>query len=135
MASENKVMDLLSNIIKVKPFGPEPVVKQTNAGGVEMPRYGVSKKEPKKVKMLEVIHPDGRMSQYPPPETWDNWVEWDGKLWPKKVARQYTLVPTLCFNCEAGCGLLGGHRVVAVPDDVLAVAVSIAGQEPAQRLR
>ena len=106
MASENKVMDLLSNIIKVKPFGPEPAVKQTNAGGVEMPRYGVSKKEPKKVKMLEVIHPDGRMSQYPPPETWDNWVEWDGKLWPKKVARQYTLVPTLCFNCEAGCGLL-----------------------------
>jgi anaerobic selenocysteine-containing dehydrogenase len=33
-------------------------------------------------------------------------VEWDGKEWPKRVARRYTLVPTVCFNCESACGLL-----------------------------
>ena len=56
--------------------------------------------------LLEVKHPDGRMSQYPPPEYWDDWVEWDAVAWPNKVARRYTLVPTICFNCESGCGLL-----------------------------
>ncbi|MCB9778654.1 MAG: molybdopterin-dependent oxidoreductase [Alphaproteobacteria bacterium] len=56
--------------------------------------------------MTEVRHPDGRMSRYPPPEHWDEWVEYDGKAWPKKVPRRYTLVPTICFNCESACGLL-----------------------------
>ncbi|MEZ4700205.1 MAG: molybdopterin-dependent oxidoreductase [Rhodothermales bacterium] len=56
--------------------------------------------------MTTVLHPDGRMSQYPPVERWDDWVEWDGKYWPEKVARRYMLVPTTCFNCESGCGLL-----------------------------
>ncbi|MDA1027808.1 MAG: molybdopterin-dependent oxidoreductase [Bacteroidetes bacterium] len=56
--------------------------------------------------MTSVTHPDGRMSQYPPVELWNDWVEWDGKAWPKKVARHYTLVPTVCFNCESACGLL-----------------------------
>ena len=58
------------------------------------------------VDMTEIRHPDGRMSSYPPPERWDDWVEYDGKHWPKKVARRYTLVPTICFNCESACGLL-----------------------------
>ena len=48
-----------------------------------------------------------RMQQYPPPETWDDWVEWDHKQWPKKVPKHYMLVPTVCFNCESACGLLG----------------------------
>src|SRR5262249_47451935 len=26
--------------------------------------------------------------------------------WPEKVKRRYSLIPTICFNCEAGCGLL-----------------------------
>ncbi|MEM7132712.1 MAG: molybdopterin-dependent oxidoreductase [Chloroflexota bacterium] len=56
--------------------------------------------------MTKVEHPDGRMSQYPPASEWDDWVEWDGKLWPKKVARRYMLIPTVCFNCESACGLL-----------------------------
>ncbi|MEM7539478.1 MAG: molybdopterin-dependent oxidoreductase [Chloroflexota bacterium] len=56
--------------------------------------------------MTTVQHADGRMSQYPPVEHWDDWVEWDGRLWPKKVARRYMLVPTVCFNCESACGLL-----------------------------
>ncbi|MDA0377950.1 MAG: molybdopterin-dependent oxidoreductase [Bacteroidetes bacterium] len=56
--------------------------------------------------MTTVMHPDGRMSQYPPVDKWEDWVEWEGKQWPRKVARHYTLVPTVCFNCESACGLL-----------------------------
>ena len=52
--------------------------------------------------------PDGsRMAQYPPPDRWDNWVEHDQKAWPKHVSREYMLIPTVCFNCESACGLLG----------------------------
>ena len=71
-----------------------------------LPVFSKSEKSPKKIEMTDVTHPDGRMSQYPPAEMWDQWVEWDGKEWPKRVAREYTLVPTTCFNCESGCGLL-----------------------------
>jgi len=46
------------------------------------------------------------LTNYPPIEKWDDWVEYDSKAWPKKVPRHYTLVPTVCFNCESGCGLL-----------------------------
>lgn len=48
----------------------------------------------------------GELSLYPPREKWDNWQEWDPKAWPRRVARNYMLVPTVCFNCEAACGLL-----------------------------
>ena len=43
---------------------------------------------------------------YPPPERWDDWVEFDAEAWPRRVEQRYTLVPTICFNCEAACGLL-----------------------------
>ena len=46
------------------------------------------------------------LKDYPPAEKWDDWVELDAKAWPRKVQRRYTLVPTICFNCEAACGLL-----------------------------
>jgi anaerobic selenocysteine-containing dehydrogenase len=42
----------------------------------------------------------------PPPEHWDHWVELDSKSWPERKENAYMLVPTACFNCEAGCGLL-----------------------------
>lgn len=42
----------------------------------------------------------------PPPEHWDSWVEYDSRSWPERKGREYMLVPTSCFNCEAGCGLL-----------------------------
>ncbi len=71
-----------------------------------LPEFSVSTRTPEKVEMTTVMHEDGRMSQYPPEEKWNDWVEWDGKAWPRKVARHYTLVPTVCFNCESGCGLL-----------------------------
>lgn len=58
---------------------------------------------------LPIQHTDAgdRLQQYPPPDRWDDWVEYDPKAWPKKVAREYMLVPTVCFNCESACGLLG----------------------------
>ncbi len=71
---------------------------------VAPPRYGASDREP--VKLDIVQQPDGRITQYPPMERWDDWVEYDAKAWPKRVARRYTLVPTICFNCESACGLL-----------------------------
>ena len=48
----------------------------------------------------------GGLRAYPSPDEWDDFVEYDPKAWPRKVARRYDLVPTVCFNCEAGCGLL-----------------------------
>ena len=56
--------------------------------------------------MIQVKQQDGRLTSYPPPEKWDNWEELDSKSWPKKVKKNYSLIPTVCFNCESGCGLL-----------------------------
>jgi anaerobic selenocysteine-containing dehydrogenase len=47
-----------------------------------------------------------RLLQFPPPERWDDWEEFDPKAWPRKVSRRYRLIPTVCFNCESACGLL-----------------------------
>ncbi len=47
-----------------------------------------------------------RLLQFPPPDRWDDWEEFDSKAWPRKVAKRYRLIPTVCFNCESGCGLL-----------------------------
>src|SRR5277367_2539059 len=48
----------------------------------------------------------GELSLFPPREKWDDWQEWDPKAWPRRKARKYMLVPTVCFNCESACGLL-----------------------------
>ena len=48
---------------------------------------------------------DKRLETYPPHERWDSWEEYDPQAWPRKVKREYMLVPTVCFNCEAACGL------------------------------
>ena len=54
--------------------------------------------------------PGGRrhehLANYPPPETWDNHVAYDAKAHPRKVPREFMLIPTTCFNCESACGLL-----------------------------
>ncbi len=47
-----------------------------------------------------------QLSSYPPVEQWDDHVAFDAKAHPRKLARHYMLVPTICFNCESGCGLL-----------------------------
>ena len=48
----------------------------------------------------------GALSAYPPVEQWEHWEEFDARAWPRRVRKAYTLVPTVCFNCEAACGLL-----------------------------
>lgn len=48
----------------------------------------------------------GKLTDYPPPDQWDDWVEYEAKSWPRRDAKHYLIVPTTCFNCEAGCGLL-----------------------------
>ncbi len=50
--------------------------------------------------------PSGGLASFPPAERWDDWTEYDPAQWPKKVEKHYQLIPTICFNCEAGCGLL-----------------------------
>jgi anaerobic selenocysteine-containing dehydrogenase len=107
MSQQSSVARFLSTMLRMGSAQDEPApTGETNLAGVGIPRFAESELKPEKVPMTVVQHPDGRMSQYPPPEKWDDWIEWDGKLWPKKVARRYTLVPTVCFNCESACGLL-----------------------------
>ena len=63
---------------------------------------------------IEPLHPAARelsptpggLAAYPPVARWDDWEEYDPVAWPRKVARRYALIPTICFNCEAACGLL-----------------------------
>src|SRR5881396_1916576 len=54
----------------------------------------------------ELTPPAGGLRAYPPVERWENWEEFDPVAWPQRVKRQYSLIPTICFNCEAACGLL-----------------------------
>ncbi|HWW95451.1 MAG TPA: molybdopterin-dependent oxidoreductase, partial [Vicinamibacteria bacterium] len=55
---------------------------------------------------IERLSPGSGLQPYPPPEKWDDWREYDPRQWPRRVERRYQLVPTICFNCEAACGLL-----------------------------
>ncbi|MCP4122996.1 MAG: molybdopterin-dependent oxidoreductase, partial [Bacteroidetes bacterium] len=47
----------------------------------------------------------GELTKFPPPEKWDDWVEYESKAWPLREKKHYMLVPTTCFNCESACGL------------------------------
>jgi anaerobic selenocysteine-containing dehydrogenase len=55
---------------------------------------------------LPGAHRHERLVNFPPVEEWDHHVEHDARAHPRKVAHEYMLVPTTCFNCESGCGLL-----------------------------
>lgn len=46
------------------------------------------------------------LASCPPPEQWHDWVEYDARAWPRKVEKHYEIIPTICFNCEAACGLM-----------------------------
>ena len=54
---------------------------------------------------LEPLTEEGQLTQFPPMEQWDDWTEYDAEAHPRKVKRNYTIVPTTCFNCESACGL------------------------------
>lgn len=66
------------------------------------------------MKTTRPLHPDalaldppaGGLSSFPPSEQWQDWSEYDPKQWPRRVKKRYSLIPTVCFNCEAACGLL-----------------------------
>lgn len=92
----------LSTIAQVN--APAPSAARVT-GTVQQPDYSEAANQPKP-ELTKVKHADGRLSQYPPPSSWDDWTEWDSRAWPRKVPRRYTLVPTVCFNCESACGLL-----------------------------
>src|SRR5512132_4312157 len=51
------------------------------------------------------LEPNG-LATYPPIEKWDDWVEYDTAQWPRKVEKHCRIIPTICFNCEAACGLV-----------------------------
>jgi anaerobic selenocysteine-containing dehydrogenase len=55
---------------------------------------------------IDRLTPGSGLQAFPPSEQWDDWREYDPKAWPRKVEKRYLLVPTICFNCEAACGLL-----------------------------
>lgn len=48
----------------------------------------------------------GALTDYPPPEQWDDWTEYEATSGQRREKKNYMIVPTTCFNCEAGCGLL-----------------------------
>ncbi|MCA9649352.1 MAG: molybdopterin-dependent oxidoreductase [Myxococcales bacterium] len=102
----SRVSDFLGALLGLRREEPVRVTDgPTNVAGEGLPGFATADGPPS-VELTEVRHPDGRMSRYPPPEHWNEWVEWDSKAWPRKVPRRYTLVPTICFNCESACGLL-----------------------------
>ena len=47
------------------------------------------------------------LNRFPPMDQWDNWTELDAQAWPIAKERNYSLIPTTCFNCESACGLVG----------------------------
>ncbi len=52
------------------------------------------------------LNEPGELSNYPPPEMWDDWTEYEATSGHRREKKNYMIVPTTCFNCEAGCGLL-----------------------------
>jgi anaerobic selenocysteine-containing dehydrogenase len=60
----------------------------------------------KDLEAIPRLLPGSELTNYPPPERWDDWEEYDARSWPNKVKNRYRLVPTTCFNCESACGLL-----------------------------
>ncbi len=55
---------------------------------------------------IERLTEPGDLRNYPPPDQWNNWEEYEAKGWKNKEKKNYSIVPTTCFNCEAACGLL-----------------------------
>lgn len=78
-------------------------------------KHTVIEKIAESLKLIPNLHTDrdpllDRMTvtdldKFPPMDKWDNWVEYEAKSWPKKEKKNYTIVPTTCFNCESACGL------------------------------
>ena len=73
----------------------------------------------------------GRMpyfSQILTREQIDAVVEYDARSHPRKVARHYSLIPTICFNCESSCCLL------AYVDKAVGTSMRTLWAGPAEKL-
>jgi anaerobic selenocysteine-containing dehydrogenase len=55
---------------------------------------------------LPRLNEPGDLTSYPPPEKWDDWTEYEALSGQRREKKNYMIIPTTCFNCEAGCGLL-----------------------------
>ncbi|MEZ5044634.1 MAG: molybdopterin-dependent oxidoreductase [Saprospiraceae bacterium] len=60
--------------------------------------------QPKEAPVTRLTAP-GELTKFPPPEQWNDWVEYEATAWPKVEKKHYSIVPTTCFNCESACGL------------------------------
>ncbi|MFB6160542.1 MAG: molybdopterin-dependent oxidoreductase [Haloferacaceae archaeon] len=63
---------------------------------------GTTKQQQGSADGVSPISDSGHLTDYPDPEEWHDWTEYDATGEPT----DYSVVPTACFNCEAGCGLL-----------------------------
>ena len=96
MTTKNNVLNLLSTMLAMDAPATRDVTDENNG----LDRAPVAREENNKpvlglpsfsdTEMIPVRQEDGRLTNYPPPDKWDDWVEYDGKAWPKKVARRYT---------------------------------------------
>ena len=76
------------------------------------------------------------LESFPPEDQWDDWAEYDPSAWPKKVEKRYQLVPTICFNCEAACGLMAFiDREWMPPAATWAIARRLTSSMSVTRLR
>ena len=58
---------------------------------------------------LDREHSDGNaegLRKFPSPDEWHDFKELDANAWPVRIEKNYSLVPTTCFNCESACGML-----------------------------
>ena len=61
---ENALEKFLASMLGLSRPAPAAPTSPTNVAGVAMPVYGIADRPP--VSLLEVQHPDGRLSRYPP---------------------------------------------------------------------
>ncbi|WIV68207.1 molybdopterin dinucleotide binding domain-containing protein [Natrialbaceae archaeon AArc-T1-2] len=86
-------------------FDPSTIEKVAQKLGILSNRTEETKKQRQRRGVngdVDPIAKEGHLGSYPGPDQWNNWTEYDETGEP----RDYSLVPTACFNCEAGCGLL-----------------------------
>ncbi|MFC7045141.1 molybdopterin-dependent oxidoreductase [Halobacteriaceae archaeon GCM10025711] len=85
-------------------FEPSRVEKVAEKLGLLSNRTTETKKQRQRLGTdgVERIAPEGELGSYPDPADWHDWREYGSDGTPT----EYSVVPTACFNCEAGCGLL-----------------------------
>ncbi|WP_456463462.1 molybdopterin-dependent oxidoreductase [Persephonella sp.] len=83
-------------------------------GGVAVAKGVVEKINPSAVaEDKNITFTPSRLDYYPPFEKWNDWKEPDGDYWKKYGGAlregvkliNYMIIPTVCNNCEAACGL------------------------------